>query len=129
MILSDGNRPSEESLRRMAEAGVTLIDDPVREIEQLDSGVTCVVADGRGHGFDVLYSALGVIPRTSLASEAGAELTTEGRVIVDDHMQTAVAGLYAAGDVVRGLNQVAVAYAEAAIAAVAVHNRLPRNFA
>lgn len=33
-------------------------------------------------------------------------------------------GLYAAGDVVRGLNQIAVATAEAAVAATDIHNRL-----
>jgi thioredoxin reductase (NADPH) len=36
-----------------------------------------------------------------------------------------VKGLYAAGDLVRGLNQIAVAVGEAAIAATAVHNALP----
>ena len=35
----------------------------------------------------------------------------------------------AAGDLVRGLNQIAVAAGEAALAATAVHNRLPRPFA
>jgi hypothetical protein len=33
-------------------------------------------------------------------------------------------GLYAAGDLVRGLNQVVVAAAEAAIAATDIHNKL-----
>ena len=37
---------------------------------------------------------------------------------------TGVPGLYAAGDVVRGLNQIAVATAEAAVAATDIHNRL-----
>ena len=38
-------------------------------------------------------------------------------VWVDEHGRTTVDGLYAAGDVVRGLNQIAVATAEAAVAA------------
>ncbi|MBX3478259.1 MAG: hypothetical protein KF910_11665 [Brevundimonas sp.] len=37
---------------------------------------------------------------------------------------TSVPGLYAAGDVVRDLNRIAVATAEAAVAATAIHNRL-----
>jgi thioredoxin reductase (NADPH) len=53
----------------------------------------------------------------------------EGRLLVDRHQQTSVAGLYAAGDLVRGLNQISVAMAEAAIAATAVHNRLPARYA
>ena len=45
-------------------------------------------------------------------------------MVVDAHQATGVPGLYAAGDVVRGLNQIAVAEAEAAIAATAIHNAL-----
>jgi thioredoxin reductase (NADPH) len=48
----------------------------------------------------------------------------QDRLIVDDHQRTSVDGLYAAGDVVRGLNQMTVAEAEAAIAATDIHNRL-----
>ena len=43
---------------------------------------------------------------------------------MDDHQATSVPGVYAAGDVVRGLNQIAVATAEAAVAATAIHNAL-----
>ena len=46
-----------------------------------------------------------------------------------EHQETSVDGLYAAGDVVRGLNQISVAEGAAAIAATAIHNRLPRNLA
>ena len=79
VILSDGVQPSAENLARLAEAGVRLVSEPVRRIEQLDSGVTCVVANGHGHPFDVLYSALGITPRTRLAVDAGAALTEDGR--------------------------------------------------
>ena len=48
----------------------------------------------------------------------------DGRLVVDDHQQTTVPGLFAAGDLVRGLNQISTAQGEAAIAATAMHNRL-----
>jgi len=44
--------------------------------------------------------------------------------VVDDRQQTSIPGLYAAGDMVRGLNQITTAQGEAAIAATAMHNRL-----
>jgi thioredoxin reductase (NADPH) len=72
----------------------------------------------------VVYSALGVTPRADLAVNAGARLDDGGRLIVDDHQQTSVDGLYAAGDVVRGLNQISTAQGEGAIAATDIHNRL-----
>lgn len=49
-----------------------------------------------------------------------------GCLKVNSHQETSVPGLYAAGDVARGLNQIAVAEAEAAIAALDIHNRLVR---
>jgi thioredoxin reductase (NADPH) len=45
---------------------------------------------------------------------------------VDAHQQTVVPTVYAAGDIVRGLDQISVALGEAAVAATAIHNRLPR---
>jgi thioredoxin reductase (NADPH) len=61
-----------------------------------------------------------------LASGLGARMDSSNRLFVDGHQATSVDGLYAAGDLVRGLNQISVAEGEAAIAATAVHNRLPK---
>ena len=88
-----------------------------------DGQVRVAAADG-GRAFPIVYSALGVKPRSELAVQAGAALAEDGRLIVDDHQQTSVPGLFAAGDLVRGLNQISTAQAEAAIAATGIHNRL-----
>ena len=79
--------------------------------------------------FDHLYLALGCEPQTDLAIRCGGAQDGDGNLIVDAHQMTSVEGLYAAGDVVRGLNQIAVATGEAAIAATAMHNRLRRETA
>jgi thioredoxin reductase (NADPH) len=63
-----------------------------------------------------------------LATCLGAQRTEVGDIVVDAHQQTTVPGLYAIGDVVNALNQISVALGHAAIAATAVHNRLPENF-
>jgi PncC family amidohydrolase len=47
---------------------------------------------------------------------------------IDAHHATAVPGLYAAGDVCTGLNQIAVALGGAAIAASAMHRALPPDW-
>ena len=49
-------------------------------------------------------------------------------LVVDARMQTSVDGLYAIGDVVSALNQISVAMGHAAIAASALHSRLPTNW-
>ena len=76
------------------------------------------------HRFDSVYSALGTSPRTELAQQAGALTARDDRLWVNDHQMTSIPGLYAAGDMVRGLNQISIAQAEAAIAATDIHNRL-----
>ncbi len=80
-------------------------------------------ANGEEHRFDVLYSALGLRYRSDLAAALGARCDPAGALEVDEHNQTTVPGLYAAGDVARGLDQIAVALGQAAVAATDIHNR------
>lgn len=74
--------------------------------------------------FDCLYLALGCEMQSQLAVRFGAEHDAENNLIVDADQQTSIPGVYAVGDVVRGLNQIAVATGEAAIAATNIHKRL-----
>ncbi len=77
--------------------------------------------------FDHLYLALGCKAQTALAADLGARFDEDRNLLTDPHQMTTVDGLYAAGDAVRGLNQISVAVGEAAIAATAMHNRLRGN--
>ena len=70
----------------------------------------------------MLYSALGLKSRSDLALSLGAEHDSSGSLVVDDHCQTTVKGLYAAGDIVRGLDQIVVGMGHAALAATHIHN-------
>jgi thioredoxin reductase (NADPH) len=78
---------------------------------------------GEEHHFDVLYSALGLKYRTDLAIALGAQHDSSGALVVDSHSQTTIKGLYAAGDIVRGLAQIVVGMGHAAVAATHIHNR------
>ena len=122
-------RVSDARRRDLAEAGIALIEAEDRSLLIHGSAVGCMAIGGQEHRFDVVYAALGSHPRNALAHAVGARLGDDGRLEVDGRCMTSVEGVYAAGDLVRGLNQVAVAYGEAAQAAIAVHNSLPRNFA
>jgi len=106
------------SVRHIASplAGVTLTDDlkPVLHTR-----------DGEAYECDVFYPMLGESARSGLASNLGAETVECDKLTVDDHCRTSVPGLYAIGDVTRGLNQIAVAAGQAAIAATDIHNKLP----
>ena len=104
--------------------GIELIRAPIDNVRLEGDRVTALSWGGTFRTFDLVYSALGTSPNVSLATNLGTGSGDDGCLLVDPHQRTSVAGLYAAGDVVRGLNQIAVATAEAAIAATAIHNDL-----
>ncbi len=104
-----------------------LVEEPVSELAaEGDRVAAWRMRSGVEHRFDVLYTALGLRARSGLATALGAEHDGDGALVVDDHQRTSVPGLYAAGDVVRGLGQVSVATGQAAIAATAINNSLER---
>lgn len=104
--------------------GIELIRAPIDNVRLEGDRVTALSWGGAFRAFDLVYSALGTSPNAQLARAVGATVGEDGRLVVDAHQRTSVPGLYAAGDVVRGLNQIAVATAEAAIGATAIHNDL-----
>ena len=128
-LLLSGDAPalSTDTHQALDAAGIGLSHVGVGSVELEDDGVTALLAeDGQTHRFDAVYSAFGTTSQSMLARTLGARLDESGRLYVDEHQETSVKGLFAAGDLVRGLNQIAVAEGEAAVAATAVHNRLPK---
>lgn len=106
--------------------GIEVLTGPIEAVRLETGQASCVTWGGAERTFDHVYSALGTTPAVDLAVRLGARRADDGRLLVDDHQATSVPGLWAAGDVVRGLNQIAVATAEAAVAATAIHNALRR---
>jgi thioredoxin reductase (NADPH) len=114
-----------EAKAEAARLGIPIAMADIEDVRLEENRVVALCWGGEDRAFDLVYSALGTRPNADLARALGAELAPEdGRLTVDDHQATSVPGVYAAGDVVRGLNQIAVATAEAAVAATAIHNAL-----
>lgn len=104
---------------------ITLLPGPAQSLRvDGDAPLHVHAADGQAHPFDVLYAALGCHPRAELAHALGAAVDEGGNLVTDAHGMTRVAGLYAAGDVTGGLDQISVAMGQAAIVATAIHNAL-----
>jgi thioredoxin reductase (NADPH) len=99
----------------------------VTQLETTTDGVLLKTADGELYHADLLYPVLGCEVRSGLATALGARCTPIGMLLVDEHQQSSVDGLYAVGDVVSDLHQITVATGHAAVAATAIHNRLPSN--
>lgn len=109
--------------RLLEQHGITVVRDPILGLRIEDGRIAALRTAGAENRFDVLYSALGLRRRSDLALALGAEHDGSGALITDEHSQTSVSGLYAAGGVVRGLDQIVVAMGQAAIAATSIHNR------
>ena len=95
------------------------------EVTVCPEKVNAILGEGRVSGVELsggkpvalsgVFVALGVAGSTALARKLGAE-ADGNRILVDEHMQTTLPGLYAAGDCTGGLLQVAKAVYEGALA-------------
>jgi thioredoxin reductase (NADPH) len=115
---------SDAERRRIRELGLGLVEERIGAATFEQSCARLDFANGRTVRCDLLYGALGVEPLSDLAGRAGAKLDEEGFVAVDAFQRSSVEDLYAAGDVVKSLSQIAVAMGQAAIAATNMHRRL-----
>lgn len=109
--------------RALDEAGIARVDGPCGGFRIDGDRMGVETADG-WMDFDSVYPALGSHIRSDLAVAAGAKASGDGCMEVDDHQRTSVPGLYAAGDVVKGLDQISHAMGEAGVAATTIRNDL-----
>src|SRR5687768_10289622 len=113
--------------RRLHKVNVEVIEDALGSLHFTGETKPSIrLSNGEELQFDVIYPMLGESPRSELAVQLGARCNRQGKLIVDRHQRTTVAGVYAVGDVVDELNQISVAAAHAAIASTDIHNRLNR---
>ena len=119
-----GWRLREDQLAKLRETGVHVAPSALLAFQGDEDGARLSFADGSSARADLLYSALGITPRSELARKLDLKMSDDCRIFTDGHQRTSVEGCYAAGDVVTGLNQIGVAMAQAEIAAVDIHNKL-----
>ena len=124
LLAQNAAQLSEIEAAHLSDIGVSVRQAPVQDIAVTDRDLRITLADGESLQFDTLYAALGTSANSGLARMAGAELSDSGCILVDEHQQTTISGIFAAGDMVEGLDQIAVASGQAAKAAPAIHNRL-----
>jgi thioredoxin reductase (NADPH) len=125
LVCCDGKRPDRSLAIELEGLGIEVIDDADGLVWNEADGIRVERSSAPAAVFDAFYPCLGLRARSTLATSVGARCTDDGDLYVDAHQQTSVEGLYAAGDIVTDLNQISVAYGHAAIAATAIHNRLP----
>jgi 3-phenylpropionate/trans-cinnamate dioxygenase ferredoxin reductase component len=98
---SFGGRAGRFLQDRLEEHGVTVHgNDELDHFEGADGRLTRVVTkSGRVLETDAVVIGVGAVPDVTLARAAGLELGDLGGVVVDSRLQTAVPGIFAAGDI------------------------------
>jgi thioredoxin reductase (NADPH) len=107
-------------------AGIETVDGPAEAVAITDECITVDTAEGH-FTFDSVYPALGSDVHCQLADMVGARLNDAGCVGVDAHMRTSIEGVYAAGDLVIGLDQISNAMGQGGVAATTIRNDLAKE--
>lgn len=125
IMINNVSELTADHITQLQQAGIELVTSSLTETILLDHKIAALrFNNGETYDFDTLYSALGAKIRTDLIFDLGTKHNDIGCIWTDSHQQTSIPGLYAAGDIVMSLNQIAVAFGQAAIAATAIHNSL-----
>jgi thioredoxin reductase (NADPH) len=116
-------RVSADDQAKLKDAGIDCVDGPAQAVAITGDCIVVDTAEGH-HTFDSVYPALGSDTHTQLGEMVGAKLAEDGCFQCDSHQRTSVSGLYAAGDVVHGLDQISHAMGEGGVAATTIRNDL-----
>ena len=116
-------RLKPEDQQKLKDTGIDCVDGPTQAVAIAHDHIVIDTAEGH-YTFDSIYPALGSDTHTQLAEMVGADLSNEDCIKVDSHQRTSVPGLYAAGDVVIGLDQISHAMGEGGVAATTIRNDL-----
>jgi thioredoxin reductase (NADPH) len=123
---SGAHHLTDEQRRRAESLAIRLVDGPCYELKIESDQLAVPTADGLML-FDSVYPALGSDVHSDLAKMVGAHTAGDGCILVDDHQRCSVPSLYAAGDVVIGLDQISHAMGEGGVAAVTIRNDLTKD--
>ena len=116
---------SDADRKRLDEAGIVTVDGPAEAVAIAEDCITVDTAEGH-FTFDSVYPALGSDVHCQLAAMVEADLSADSCVKVDDHQRTSIPGLYAAGDLVLGLDQISNAMGQGGVASTTIRNDLAK---
>lgn len=118
-VVTDG-RGYEGDREALTEQGVQLIEESASALLGRRGALRAVqLQSGQEIACDLLFFSVAHTPRCSLAESLGCRLDDEGYVLVNSGGRSSVPGVYAAGDLVPGIQLVAVASAKGVVAGVA----------
>mgnify|MGYP003575813190 CR=1 FL=1 len=109
----------------LAASGVDILEGRVMRLAATEDAMFVTIeGEAKPRRFDTLYPAFGSTPRSELAAMLGPLIDPNGCLPFTAFSDGLLPGVYAAGDVVAGLDQISVATGQAAMAATRLHNWL-----
>jgi thioredoxin reductase len=117
----------EEEATKVRAAGIHIVDERILTFEGSEDGflTAAVLSTGQRIPLDAMFFTIGCVRSCDLAERAGCAIAPNGlNLVVDDHKQTTVEGIYAAGDLVPGSQLAITSAADGAIAAIAINASL-----
>ncbi|HEV7572132.1 MAG TPA: NAD(P)/FAD-dependent oxidoreductase [Thermoanaerobaculia bacterium] len=128
IIFTDGHRRewTDEHFSKLLALGIGVKDEKVISLLGDNAMVrAAVLSTGEQVAVDALFFTIGVERSCLLAEDLGCEVDDHRpNIIVDDHKQTTVEGIYAIGDLVPGSQLAITSAADGAIAAIAINKSL-----
>jgi len=77
-----------------------ILNNKVVAFSEEGNSINVVLDDKRVIKVDMVISAIGVMPDTRFIKDTGIKLGERGHIVVNDHMETSIEGIYAGGDAV-----------------------------
>lgn len=127
-IFTDGHDRdwSAEQQSKLHAESISVKDEKVVSLTGADGMVdAAILSTGEHVAIEALFFTIGVERSCTLAESLGCEVDPDHpNIIVDDHKQTSVEGVYAVGDLVPGSQLAITSAADGAIAAIALNQSL-----
>jgi thioredoxin reductase len=129
IIICTNGRPPEldepEYCEKLDALNIPVLTQPITRVCCEGNRIHCLMlADGMQLDTDKVFFTLGQYPADDLGVQLGCDRDDEGHIIVDQHCQTSVLNVFAAGDVIPGPQLAITAAAEGATAALSMHKSL-----
>lgn len=93
--------------KELMQNGVQLVlGDGVKAFREIDNQVEMTLNSETKLSADLILLAIGVAPETGFLKDSGLEFGPRGHILVNEHMETNVPGVYAVGDAIEVIDLV-----------------------
>lgn len=123
-ILLRGENPewSKETKEQLEQHPINIVKEEVTGIENEDGWLKGIeFEDGAFREYKGGFAMYGSKYNNQIPRDLGCEINEDGSVIVDDHGNTTIDGVYAVGDLTEGHNQIPVRMGQGAKAGIDIH--------